>query len=210
VTHSTFDAPNLTVNLHADSRHLPISPAPSGAASLLPTDKSNVVCSIVNLNPNESHDFVIAVHPTSTVSRDVTAVAHEDGGGTASAFITSEISGVGLTECRSRLPRPIRESRDQLVYTVTVLNVQDDDARTSFTSSIAEKCYVRLCDQRIQSLPVDYMQDGSNVTRSQQNRHNHGAADCRRMDSGYRPCAFKHARRKRTQQQRASSIWVNP
>ena len=48
-----------------------------------------VVCSIANLNPNESHDFVIAVHPTSTVSRDVSAVAHEDGGGTASAFITS-------------------------------------------------------------------------------------------------------------------------
>jgi uncharacterized repeat protein (TIGR01451 family) len=108
---STFDAPNLT-------------PGPTNLT---------VVCSIVNLNPNESHDFVIAVHPTNTTPRDVTAVAHEDGGGTATAFITSEITGVGLTEMQVTLtstnPGKVGE---QLVYKVTVLNIQDDDARDVF------------------------------------------------------------------------------
>jgi uncharacterized repeat protein (TIGR01451 family) len=131
---STFDAPNLTVTYTLTPDDLPISPAPSGGCLFTPGPTNlTVVCSIVNLNPNESHDFVIAVHPTSTAPRDVTAVAHEDGGGTATAFITSEITGVGLTEMQVTLtstnPGKVGE---QLVYKVTVLNIQDDDARDVF------------------------------------------------------------------------------
>lgn len=55
-----------------------------------------------------------------TSPQDVTAVATEDGGGTASAFITSTITGVGLTEVQvtmtSTNPGKVGE---QLVYTVT-------------------------------------------------------------------------------------------
>jgi len=112
---STFDAPNLTVTL---------------------------VCQIANLNPNQSHDFVIAVHPTDTSPQDVTAVAHEDGGGTASAFITSTITGVGLTEMQvtttSTNPGKVGEP---LVYTVTVINIQDDDARDVFALLALPKHY---------------------------------------------------------------------
>ena len=81
---SIFDAPNLTVTYNLTRDDLPISPAPSGGCIFTPGPINlTVVCSIVNLNPHESHDFVVAVHPTNTAPRDVTAVAHEDGGGTA-------------------------------------------------------------------------------------------------------------------------------
>ena len=69
----------------------------------------------------------------STDPQDVTAVASESGGGTASAFITSNITGVGLTEMQvtmtSTNPGKVGEA---LVYNVTVLNVQDDDAQNVF------------------------------------------------------------------------------
>ena len=128
---SIFDAPNLTVTYTLTPDDLPISPAPSGGCLFTPGPINlTVVCSIANLNPSESHDFVIAVHPTNTAPRDVTAVAHEDGGGTATAFITSEITAVGLTEMQVTLtstnPGKVGE---QLVYNLTVLNIQDDDAR---------------------------------------------------------------------------------
>jgi uncharacterized repeat protein (TIGR01451 family) len=131
---STFDAPNLTVTYTLPPDDLPISPAPSGGCLFTPgTVNLTVVCKIANLNPNESHDFVIAVHPTNTTARDATAVAHEDGGGTASAFITSSITGVGLTEMQVTLtstnPGKVGEA---LVYKVTVLNIQDDDAQNVF------------------------------------------------------------------------------
>lgn len=131
---SNLDAPNLTVTYTLPAGELPISPAPSGGCLFTPGPSHlTVVCQIANLNPNQTHDFVIAVHPVDTAPQDVTAVAHEDGGGTASAFITSQISGVGLTEMQVTLastnPGKVGEP---LVYTVNVLNIQDDDARNVF------------------------------------------------------------------------------
>jgi len=128
---SNLDAPNLTVTFTMPHYELPISPAPSGGCLFTPGPFNLVVvCSIANLNPNQSHDFVIAVHPVSTDPQDVTAVATESGGGTASAFITSNITGVGLTEMQvtmtSTNPGKVGEP---LVYNVTVLNIQDDDAQ---------------------------------------------------------------------------------
>lgn len=131
---SDFDAPNLTVTYTLPAAELPISPAPSGGCLFTPGPfHLTVVCKIANLNPNQSHDFVIAVHPTDTSPQDCTAVATEDGGGTASAFITSTITGVGLTEMQvtmtSTNPGKVGEN---FVYTVTVTNIQDDDARNVF------------------------------------------------------------------------------
>src|SRR3982751_2993003 len=131
---SNLDAPNLSVTFTMPQHELPISPAPSGGCLFTPGPfHLTVVCSIPNLNPNQSHDFVIAVHPVSTDPQDVTAVAIEAGGGTASAFITSNITGVGLTEMQvtmtSTNPGKVGEP---LVYNVTVLNIQDDDAQNVF------------------------------------------------------------------------------
>jgi len=76
---------------------------------------------------------VIAVHPTNTGQQDVTAVAHADGATDVSASVTSTITEVGLTEMlvtmSSTNPGKVGE---QLVYTVTVTNIQDDDARNVF------------------------------------------------------------------------------
>lgn len=131
---SNFDAPNLTVTYTLTHDDLPISPAPSGGCLFTPGPVHlTVVCQIANLNPNQSHDFVIAVHPTDTAPRDVTAVAHEDKGGTASAFITSQITGVGLTEMQVTLTSTNPgKAGEPLVYNVTVLNIQDDDAQDVF------------------------------------------------------------------------------
>jgi uncharacterized repeat protein (TIGR01451 family) len=131
---SNLDAPNLTVTFTMPKLELPISPAPSGGCLFTPGPFNlTVVCSIPNLNPNQSHDFIIAVHPVSTDPQDVTAVATESGGGTASAFITSNITGVGLTEMQvtmtSTNPGKVGEP---LVYSVTVVNIQDDDAQNVF------------------------------------------------------------------------------
>lgn len=128
------DAPNLTVTYTTPFYELPISPSPSGGCLFTQGPFHLVaVCKIANLSPNQSHDFVIAIHPTDTSPQDVTAVATEDGGGTASAFITSQISGVGLTEMQvtmtSTNPGKVGEA---LVYTVTVYNIQDDDAQNVF------------------------------------------------------------------------------
>jgi uncharacterized repeat protein (TIGR01451 family) len=131
---SGLDAPNLTVTYTLPSAELPISPSPSGGCLFTPGPSHlTVVCQIQNLNPNQTHNFVIAVHPTDTSPQDVTAVAHEDGGGSASASMTSQITGVGLTEMQvtmiSTNPGKVGEA---LVYTVTVTNIQDDDARNVF------------------------------------------------------------------------------
>jgi uncharacterized repeat protein (TIGR01451 family) len=113
---------------------LPISPSPSGGCLFaLGPFHLVAVCHIADLGPGQSHDFVIAIHPTDTSPQDVTAVATEDGGGTASAFITSTITEVGLTEMQvtmtSTNPGKVGE---QLVYTVTVFNIQDDDAQNVY------------------------------------------------------------------------------
>lgn len=128
---SNLDAPNLTVTYTLPWGELPISPSPSGGCLFTPGyPHLVVVCSIANLNPGESHDFVIAVHPVDTAPQDCTAVATESGGGTASAFITSTITGVGLTEMQvtmsSTNPGKVGEI---FTYNVTVTNIQDDDAQ---------------------------------------------------------------------------------
>jgi uncharacterized repeat protein (TIGR01451 family) len=138
---SNLDAPNLTVTYTLPSQELPISPSPSGGCLFTPGyPHLIVVCSIPLLNPGQSHDFVIAVHPTDTVPQDCTAVATESGGGTASAFITSTITGVGLTEMQvtmtSTNPGKVGET---FTYNVTVTNIQDDDAQSVFAVLVLPK-----------------------------------------------------------------------
>lgn len=131
---SNVNAPNLTVTYTMPAGELPISPPPSGGCLFTPgASHLVVVCQIASLGSGQSHDFVVAVHPVDTSPQDVTAVATEDGGGTASAFITSNITEVGLTEMQvtmnSTNPGKVGEP---LVYNVTVTNIQDDDARNVF------------------------------------------------------------------------------
>ena len=128
---SNLDAPNLTVTYTLPAGELPISPSASGGCTFTPGSVHlTVVCSIANLNPNQSHNFVIAVHPIDTSPQDCIAVATEAGGGTASAFITSTITGVGLTDMQvtmtSTNPGKVGET---FTYYVTVTNIQDDDAQ---------------------------------------------------------------------------------
>jgi len=130
-------APHLAVTYTLPHFELPISPAPSGGCLFTPGALHlTVVCTIVGnttLGAHQSQDFLIAVHPTGTDPQDVNAVATEDGGGTASAFITSTITEVGLTEMLVTMtatnPGKVGEP---LVFNVTVTNIQDDDARDVF------------------------------------------------------------------------------
>jgi uncharacterized repeat protein (TIGR01451 family) len=131
---SNFDAPHLTVTYTLPYYELPISPPPSGGCLFtLGSFHLTAVCQIADLPANQSHDFVIAVHPTDTSPQDVTALAHADGATDVSAFVTSTITGVGLTEMQVTLtstnPGKVGEP---LVYNVTVVNIQDDDARNVF------------------------------------------------------------------------------
>jgi uncharacterized repeat protein (TIGR01451 family) len=137
----TLDAPNLTVTFTMTAWDFPISPAPSGGCIFTPgTANLTAMCSIPLLNPGQSHDFVIVVHPFSTGAMDVTAAAHEDGGGTASAFVTSNIIEVGLSDVRVTMtatsPGKVGEP---LTYTVTVYNIQDDDAANVFAVLVLPK-----------------------------------------------------------------------
>ena len=131
---SDLDATNVTVTFTLPAAELPISPAPSGGCLFTPGPfHLTVVCQLANLPANQPHDFVIAVHPTNTGSQDVTAVAHADGATDVSASVTSQVTEVGLTEMQvtmtSTNPGKVGEA---LVYTVTVTNIQDDDARDVF------------------------------------------------------------------------------
>src|SRR3982074_2143863 len=131
---SNVNAPNLTVTYTLPKAELPISPAPSGGCLFTPGPfHLTVVCQLANLPANQAHDFVIAVHPTDTGQQDVTAVAHADGASDVSAFGPSTITVVGLSEMQvtmtSTNPGKVGEA---LVYTVTVINIQDDDARDVF------------------------------------------------------------------------------
>ena len=126
---------NLNVTFTMPFWELPIAPPPSGGClfSPGPFHWTAVCTATTQLNPGSSQDFLIVIHPTGTSPQDVTAVATEAGGGTDSAFVTSTITGVGLTEMlvtmTSTNPGKVGEA---LVYTVTVLNIQDDDARNVF------------------------------------------------------------------------------
>lgn len=131
---SDFDALHLTVTFTLPAAELPISPAPSGGCLFTPGPSHlTVVCQLANLPAHQPHDFVIAVHPTNTGQQDVTALAQADGASDVSASITSQITEVGLTEMQvtmtSTNPGKVGE---ELVYTVTVVNIQDDDARNVF------------------------------------------------------------------------------
>ena len=131
---SNFNAPTVTVTYTLPAAELPISPAPSGGCLFTPGPSHlTVVCQLANLPANQPHDFVIAVHPTDTGQQDVTAVAHADPATDVSASVTSTISGVGLTEMQvtmtSTNPGKVGEA---LVYKVTVVNLQDDDAQNVF------------------------------------------------------------------------------
>ncbi len=135
------DATNLTVTYLLPSGELPISPTLSGGCSFTPGPVHlTAVCSIPTLPAGQSHDFTIAVHPINTAPQDVTATAKEAGGGTASAFITSSITEVGLTEMQvdmtSTNPGKVGET---LTYNVTVTNIQDDDARNVFAVLVLPK-----------------------------------------------------------------------
>jgi uncharacterized repeat protein (TIGR01451 family) len=134
-------ATNLTVTYLLPSGELPISPTLSGGCSFTPGPVHlTAVCSIPTLLAGQSHDFTIAVHPVNTAPQDVTATAKEAGGGTASAFITSTITEVGLAEMQvdmtSTNPGKVGET---LTYNVTVTNVQDDDARNVFSVLVLPK-----------------------------------------------------------------------
>jgi uncharacterized repeat protein (TIGR01451 family) len=138
---STFDAPNLTVTFTLSAWDFPISPAPSGGCIFTPGPANlKAVCSIPLLNKGQSHDFVIVVHPFSTPPMDVTAVAHEDGGGTATAFVTSNIIEVGLSDVQvSMTATSPGKVGEPLTYTVTVYNIQDDNAANVFALLVLPK-----------------------------------------------------------------------
>lgn len=131
---SGVTANNLTVTYTTPASELPISPPPSGGCLFTPGPfHLTAVCQLASLPGGQTHNFVIAIHPTDTAPQDVTALAHADNATDVSAFVTSQITGVGLTEMlvtmTSTNPGRVGEN---LVYTVTVTNIQDDDARDVF------------------------------------------------------------------------------
>ena len=131
---SGVTANNLTVTYTMPAGELPISPPPSGGCLFTPGPfHLTAVCQLASLPGGQTQNFVVAIHPVDTAPQDVTAVAHADNATDVSAFVTSQISGVGLTEMQvtmsSTNPGKVGEP---LVYTVTVTNIQDDDARDVF------------------------------------------------------------------------------
>jgi len=138
---STLDAPNLTVTFTMTSWDFPVSPAASGGCIFTPgTANLTAVCSIPLLNPGQSYDFVIVVHPFNTGAMDVTAAAHEDGGGTAGAFVTSNIIEVGLSDVRvSMTATSPGKVGEPLTYNVTVYNIQDDNAANVYAVLVLPK-----------------------------------------------------------------------
>ena len=129
------DANNVVVTFVMNFQDLPISPPPSGGCLFTPGPSNlTVVCTIDRIQESGNfHDFLITVHPTNTAPMDVTATATADGVGPVSAFVTSTITEVGLSEMQvtmtSTNPGKVGEL---LVYTVTVYNIQDDDAQNVF------------------------------------------------------------------------------
>lgn len=135
-------ATNLTVTFTLPVGELPISPSPSGGCLFTPGPfHLTAVCvSTTPLTAGQSQSFLIAVHPIDTAAQDVTVDVTEAGGGTASAFTTSTITAVGLTEMQVTLsstnPGKVGEP---FVYNVTVTNIQDDDARNVFAVLVLPK-----------------------------------------------------------------------
>ena len=124
----------VTVTYTMPFWELPISPSPSGDCLFTLTPfHLTAVCTFANLGATLTHDFVIAIHPTDTSPQDVTALAQAAGLGDVSASVTSTITGVGLTEMQvtmtSTNPGKVGEN---LVYNVTVYNIQDDTAQNVY------------------------------------------------------------------------------
>jgi uncharacterized repeat protein (TIGR01451 family) len=129
------DANNVVVTFTLTHDDLPISPAPSGGCLFTPSPvQLTVVCTLDRIQESGgTHDFIVVVHPTDTAPRDVTVVAQADGVSPVSAFVTSNIIEVSLSEMLVTLtstnPGKVGEP---LVYNVTVTNIQDDDAGNVF------------------------------------------------------------------------------
>lgn len=124
------DAPNLTTTFTLPGDDIPISPSASGGCAFTPGASLTAICSIPLLNPGQSHDFVIVVHPTTVTQKDVNAVATESGGGSASAFVTSQIIEVGISDMQVTLadnPDPAQVGVP-LTYTMVGVNLGDDTA----------------------------------------------------------------------------------
>lgn len=142
VSNSSGTANNVIVTYTMPSGELPVSPSPSGGCLFTPgLPHMTVVCSLGNIaagNPPKS--VTVAVHPVDTAPQDVTATASAANAGPVSAFVTSTITGVGLTEMavtmNSTNPGKVGEP---LVYNVTVTNIQDDDARNVFAILVLPK-----------------------------------------------------------------------
>jgi len=130
----TDSATNLVVTYTLPHAELPISPSPSGGC-LFTTGAFHVtvVCNLASLAAQQTHNFVIAVHPTDTSPQDVSVAVTEAGGGSANASTTSTITEVGLTEMQvtmdSTNPGKVGEA---MVFHVTVINIQDDDAQNVY------------------------------------------------------------------------------
>jgi uncharacterized repeat protein (TIGR01451 family) len=126
--------PLVTVTYTMPHFSLPISPAPSGNC-LFSYDSFHLfaVCTFANLGSGLTHDFVVAIHATNTGPQDVTALAQATGFSDVSAFTTSTINEVGLAEMQvsmtSTNPGKVGEP---LVYSVNVLNIQDDTGQNVF------------------------------------------------------------------------------
>lgn len=136
------NATSLTVTYTLPPMELPISPSPSGGCLFTPGPVHLVaVCtSSTALVAGQPQDFLIAVHPTDTAPQDVNVAVTDSLGRTASAFTTSTITAVGLSEMQVDLsstnPGKVGET---FTYNVTVTNIQDDDARNVFAILVLPK-----------------------------------------------------------------------
>ena len=136
VSSSGGTASNVIVTYTMPAGELPISPTLNDGCLFTPgSPHLTVVCSLGDLiasGPGKS--VTVAVHPVDTAPQDVTATATAaNANNSVSAFVTSTITEVGLTEMSVAMTSTNPGKVGQpLVYTVTVTNIQDDDARNVF------------------------------------------------------------------------------
>jgi uncharacterized repeat protein (TIGR01451 family) len=142
VSSSGGTASNVIVTYTMPSGELPISPTLSGGCLFTPgSPHLTVVCSLGDIAASgPAKSVTVAVHPVDTAPQDVTATASAANAGSISAFETSTITEVGLTEMAVTMsftnPGKVGEP---LVYNVTVTNIQDDDARNVFAILVPPK-----------------------------------------------------------------------
>ena len=143
VSSSGGTASNVIVTYTMPSSELPISPTLNGGCLFTPgSPHLTVVCSLGDIAAGDpAKSVTVAVHPVDTAPQDVTATASAANvSQPTSAFVTSTITAVGLTEMgvtmNSTNPGKVGEP---LVYNVTVTNIQDDDARNVFAILVPPK-----------------------------------------------------------------------